>query len=360
MIKLRDDIVDLRNGFLPNDEDDSLSRILGSATASRNRGQKREPRPRGRQPGQKVGPRKAAELTGDIKMRLGKAHDLFNGQDYGEASATLMEIIRINAEVPAAWELLAAIFEEERNIKEAVTCLMFAAQVSPKTKIPWIRAATLALSQQGPDRPYFLSQAQSCFAGGIRADPKDLECRRGKAAVLEERGYLTAAVSEYKYIVTRLPEETETLSKIAELCIDNGTCQIAIDVYKRSIAHFRTLPPAQAAVFDWTQIDIYVTLYEVVGQFYNAIAALKSLSRWILGRSTEMFWDQVTLTDCEWDTDESRKITVPGFISGQHPSASYELPIEFRVKLGLYRLSIGEQEESLVCTPFRVSCSGCS
>jgi hypothetical protein len=90
MIKLRDDIVDLRNGFLPNDEDDSLSRILGSAAASRNRGQKREPRPRGRQPGQKVGPRKAAELTGDIKMRLGKAHDLFNGQDYGEASATLM------------------------------------------------------------------------------------------------------------------------------------------------------------------------------------------------------------------------------------------------------------------------------
>lgn len=316
---------------------------------SRKIGQKREPRPRGRQAGVKIGPRKNAELSGDLKLRLSRAVALQQEAKYMEAKEELSEIIRINAETPVAWELLGAIFDDEGNKDLALRCLIYAANTSPKHPAPWITAAKLAISQQGPRRPEFLEQALLCYAGGIRADPQNLFCRRQKAAILEELGRRPAAISEYRRVLGRLPTDLQVLQKIAELCIDHGKCDIAIDAYKATIAHFRKLPPELAARFDWTHVDTYVTLHEIIGYFYIAIAELKSLSRWLLGREEDLFWDQVKHNDCEYDISESRRIQISSYVPGKHPPESYELPLEFRVKLGLYRLSTKEYDEAMVC-----------
>lgn len=330
------------------DDDDPLATMLDGAV-SRKIGQKREPKPRGRQAGVKIGPRKNAELSGDLKLRLSRAVALQQEAKYIEAKEELSEIIRINAETPVAWELLGAIFDDEGNKDLALRCLIYAANTSPKHPAPWITAAKLAISQQGPRRPEFLEQALLCYAGGIRADPQNLFCRRQKAAILEELGRRPAAISEYKRVLGRLPTDLQVLQKIAELCIDHGKCDIAIDAYKTTIAHFRKLPPELAARFDWTHVDTYVTLHEIIGYFYIAIAEIKSLSRWLLGREEDVFWDQVKHNDCEYDISESRRIHISGYVPGKHPPESYELPLEFRVKLGLYRLSTKEYDEAMVC-----------
>jgi len=346
--KLRTDIENLRHGPSLDDDDIDLSSILDGTSMPRRKAQQREPRPRGRQPGQKVGPRKAAELSGDIKLRLAKAVALYEAENYVEVVGALFEIIRINAEVPAAWSLLGSIYEHDGQISRALRCMIYAAHVSPKHPGPWVAAANLAEEQEGLRRSYYLMEAQYCYGHAIRADPRNLDYRRSRAAILAELGHRNTAIKEYKNIVSREPTDTEALLRIAELCIDHGKCQIAIDVYKESIAHFRSLQAEQAAAFDWTQVDTYITLYEILGQFYSAIAELKSLSRWLLGREEESFWDQITENDCEWDVDDTRKISVVGFVSGQHPSALYELPLEFRVKLGLYRLNIRQHDEAMV------------
>ncbi len=353
--KLRAEVLQLREDHASDDEDRDVSKLLG-ISAARKRKNGKIPKPRGRRPGVKVGPRKAAELTGDLKMRLHHAEDAFMAGEYYETALIATEVIRLNAEVPKAWQLLSSCFVEAGREALAVTCLIYAAEMSPKDVGAWTQAATMALEQKSGCREYHLMQASFCYAGGIRADPKGLECRYGKAYVLEERGHRTAAISECKYILARSPQDGQILRMLAELCIDEGKPEIAIEAYKTSISYMRNSPIDEAAIFDWTQIDTYVTLYECIGQWYSAMSELKSLSRWLLLRGDELFWDEITGNDCEWDVDESRRLSVPGHVPGKHPSESYELPLELRIKLGLLRLNARNPHEAMVCILLSISC----
>lgn len=345
MKKLRNDILQLRNS-----NQNFSSTLDGTAPRTKKKpNRSKEIAPRGRQHGQKVGVRKAAELSGDIKRRLARAVTLFQNEQEYEAAEALEEIIRLNAEVPAAWLLLAGIYEDDGQIDRALRCLIMAAHTSTKSTTPWINAAVLAESQHGLEREYYLSQAQFCYSAAIRNEPKSMECRRARAAILEERGKRKTAISEYRNIATREPGDVDSLRRLAELCIDHGKAQVALDTYKESIKYFRGLDPEDAEAFDWTQVDTYITLYEVIAQYYSAIAELKSLSRWLLGREEDDFWDSITFDDSEWDIDETRKAKVPGYVSGKYPPEAYELPLEFRVRLGVFRLWIQNYDEALVC-----------
>jgi general transcription factor 3C polypeptide 3 (transcription factor C subunit 4) len=67
-----------------------------------------------------------------------------------------------------------------------------------------------------------------------------------------------------------------------------------------------------------------------------------------LGRGTEEFWDEVLGDDREWDLDNERRALVSSFDCENFPITSYGsgLPLEFRIKLGVYRLHLGNREEA--------------
>ena len=281
-------------------------------------------------------------------MRLGNAHEALLEKRFYDTATLCIEVIRLNAEVPLAWDLLSNCFIEAGRDEVALTCKIYAAEMSPRAVHTWIRAAEFALSIQTGNLRSFLVQAHYCYGGGIRADPKNLDCRYGKAHTLEQLGNIRSAISEYEKILSKKPWDTDCLGRIAELCIDHGRPETAIAVYKTAIAHYRKLPIEEAGAFDWNQVDTYITLQECMKHYYDAAKALKSLSRWLLLRGDETFWDEITGSDCEWDADDSRRAGVSGYIPGKHPSERYRLPIEFRAKLGLYRLHVGQYHEAMV------------
>ena len=93
---------------------------------------------------------------------------------------------------------------------------------------------------------------------------------------------------------------------------------------------------------DWELINIYSDLLDKRGKYETAIGRVKWLSRWKQGRSNEMCWDDLD-NDCEFDMeDEPRRVGVPQF-ERKSENATYgqTLPMEIRVKLGLFRLKKG-------------------
>jgi general transcription factor 3C polypeptide 3 (transcription factor C subunit 4) len=294
------------------------------------------------------GPRKAAEPTGDIKSRLGSANAAFIAGRYVDAALILADIIRINAETHEAWTLLAGVFEENQDIDNALKALIYAAHLRAKHTTSWYQAATLALERTGVLRHKYLLNAEFCYAAAIRADPTNLDARYRKAAVCIERGKIGPAISDYKVILARQSHDRDILRRLAELYIDQDEAGAAIELYRESIAHFRSSSSQPSQVFDWTDLDTYVTLYEHDAQYDGALQELRSLARWLSGRGAEEFWDEFPAEDCEWDSDDRRRISVLPFTPGRYPASSYgdSLPLELRVKFGVYRLHLGNHKEA--------------
>jgi general transcription factor 3C polypeptide 3 (transcription factor C subunit 4) len=309
-------------------------------------------RPRGRSGPR--GPRKAAEPTGDIKFRLSKASQAFIDENYDEAMEIVSDVIRINAETYEAWTLLASIFKELGDVEKTLTALMCAAHLRPKDVSGWLSCAQFALEETGELRKMFLTTAKLCYQSAIRADPKnDAEARCGKAAVLHELGNNSSAISEYKRVLSQNPHDPTILRLLAELYIDQDNVGAAKDLYDQAISFYKASTGAPGQLFGWSDINIYVELYAYLGQYDAAIRELKSLSRWILGRHEETWWDKVVDDDREWDADDARRMHIEEYIATHFDSQLYGegLPLELRVKLGLYRLRLGNFDEAMVWIP---------
>ncbi|TVY78404.1 Transcription factor tau subunit [Lachnellula suecica] len=292
------------------------------------------------------GPRRAAQPTGDVKMRLHAANQLFLEERYLEAKDVVFEIISINAETHEAWTLLATIWKELGEIDWALRCLMFAAHMRPKHLSSWFQLADLALNDTGDERAEYVNHASFAYSAALKVDVNNLKARLGKAQCYFDLDRMGRAVVEFKRVLELSPHNLEVLEKIAEACIDINKVDIAKDLYRKTIAHFRESPAIVGPSFGWADVDTYLELFAFAGQYDQAIKELKSLVRWLLGRDEETFWDNVTEDDREWDASNSRRLAVEAFVPDRFPNSSYGagLPLEFRIKLGLYRLRLHSPE----------------
>ncbi|CAK7230546.1 transcription factor TFIIIC subunit tfc4 [Sporothrix eucalyptigena] len=343
------------------------------------------------------GPRKAAEPSGEVKLRLQQAHQLFMDNRYEDALEALHEIIRVNAETHAAWSLLASINEDLGRREEAMMAKVFAAHLEPKNVAGWLSTADYALAEAAAAdaeeadndadedehaaaereeerqsrRLQNLQIARLCYSGAIRADKDNIPARLGKANVCLEFGQATNAATEYVRVLKRRPLALQVIRNLAEASYDSvrgsETIQAAIKAYRKTAAYLRGKSSAashsyfapyllldEGEEFSWMDITIYVELYAALDQYDEAIAVLKNLARWMLGRGgpDEAYWKDVGSTheDSEWDRyDEPRRRKVPGFQPGRYPPSTYGegLPIDLRAKLAIYRLKLGHEEEAI-------------
>lgn len=300
------------------------------------------------------GPRKAAEPTGDIKARLGQAAKAFLEGNYLEAKAMATEIIRINAETLEAWTTLASVFLELGDRNKALTAMTYAAHLEPKNIEGWLSCARLFLEETGKRRAHYLSSAFFCYGQALRIDPKNIEARLGKARIYVENDNPAGAVTEFKKVLPFRPRNVELIRELCAAHYDCGEYEIAIELYKETFAKYMANPKRFKEPLDWNDLDSYVAIYQQLDQPEAAIKELKFVSRYLLGRSSETFWDDVCKNDCEWDSDAMRRAEVPEFNADSFPSSTYGdgLPLELRTKLGLLRMDLGQQEEALVRYPF--------
>lgn len=313
------------------------------------------------------GPRQAAKPRGDITARLAKVNKAFLTGDYENALLLASEVIRINAETHQAWTSLASIFAEMGEADKSLSAMVYAAHLRSKEVGGWLRCAAFAMEivdDHGDDSK--LETARLCYAAALRAEPTNVEARLGKAHVCHRLGRLATAISDYNSILKQRPHDLDTVRKLAEACIDSRHSESAMDAATEAYRRYFELETARglASADDalWHDIGIYVDLYGSRGRYLEAIRELKSLSRWLLGRPFETYWDDETLDDREWDDDDLRRSQVPQYIAGGSGAALYgaALPLDLRARLAIYRLGLEEEKEAFVSCCHEFDCTGIS
>jgi len=313
-----------------------------------------------RPPRRKIGPRKAAKPTPDIQFRLSLARRAFEDRDYEGTIQMLSEVIRINSETYQAWTLLSTVHEELGDREKATMCLMTAAHLVPKNVPSWLNAAAYALHgvedmDDGPEKQQALERAITCYSQALTADKRNVEARVGKADCLMMQGHAALALAQYIKALEFRPLNIRTVRNMADVALDmkdpRRPAEGAKRAYRRIIDHLQASGTLEAeeGLFEWSDLRIYLEFFGILEQWGEAARELKEISRWLLGRRDEGFWDEWVDDDREWDLNDDRRIEVlDKFEPTRFPLDSYGggLPVDLRAKLYVYRHKLGMEYEA--------------
>lgn len=274
--------------------------------------------------------------------------------DLQEAKDLIFDVIRINAETHQAWTTLSSIFREEGHMDKALMSMVYAAHLLKEVPV-WLRCANFALEVAEEHPGVDLNTARMCFAAAINIDSRNTDARLGRAMVCQRLGHASVAVGDYKFVLAERPLDLDLIRKLAEACMDTKdvakAAGSAISAYDTLFRHTAAYPDAgEAAQISWYDVGIYSELLAHSERPRDAILQLKALSRRLLGRRGEVFWDQWQEDDREFDEDESRRMEVPEYHHGSvdHMAYGLGLPKDLRVRLAIYRLTAGDTQEALV------------
>ncbi|KAL3472938.1 hypothetical protein BJX99DRAFT_272641 [Aspergillus californicus] len=292
------------------------------------------------------GPRKPLEPSPEFKLLHSEATSAFIDGDYERAIDSVKRAIQINPEMFAAHSLLSEIFLAQGEKEKAVTALFSGAHTRPRDSGVWAKVARMILEQAGDDRQSALADVLYCYSRVVEIDPRNLNARFERAGICRELGHNGRAVTEYERILKDLPNDVRTLRLLAEIYIEQNEYQKAVDQWSTSIGQFMTENCEETPEFTWSDANIYIELYSYLNQYYEGLKALKTVSRWLLGREDDVMWADFDEDDREWDADDSpRRIKAAGYVPNRWPRDSYGLglPLELRIKMGIFRLKMGSE-----------------
>ena len=291
--------------------------------------------------GMKKGLRKPIEPTPEFKALHSQATMAFIDRNYEEAENLTLQALLINPEMYPAHNLLSEIHAARGDNEKALSAAWNGAHTRPRDPEMWSRIARLILGREDEDRDSTLRDAIYCYNRILYVDSSNVEARYQRAALNHELGHKRKAANEYEQLIKHLPHDTTILRHLAEIYIDLDEPDNALSHYEASIHHFQSVEPCEVTSLTWSDVNIVCELYGAQRRYDEGITVLKTLSRWLLGRAKEKCWEAFHEDDREWDLeDHPRRNDVPGFLPGEHDVTSYGdgLPLELRVKLGVFRL----------------------
>ena len=333
---------------------DELSHNLHGRSLSRGRRRGRGALRGGRGgKGIKRGPRKPLDPSPEFKQLHSQAILAFIEQDYDLAEERVQQAIRTNPEMFQAHSLLSEIHLARGDKGKALIALFHGAHTRPRDPEVWMTVAQLLLDRAGDDRVAGARDAIYCYNRIIEIDVTNTEARYHRATLNLELGYANKAAYDYDKLLILCPHDTTVLRHIAEVCIEAGDVNRAIDLYNTSITYYKNIEPSKVKSFSWTDANSYAELFLHSSRSIEGISCIKSLSRWLLDRGDDKFWDHYAGDDRELDLDDdTRRGGVAEFIPGRHDRWKYGegLPLELRIKLGILRLKLADDmfEEAMV------------
>ncbi|KAI1942976.1 transcription factor TFIIIC subunit tfc4 [Ophidiomyces ophidiicola] len=301
------------------------------------------------------GPRKPVEPSVEFKDLHSAATLAFIDTDYDRAIVLVKQAIQINPEMFVAHSLLSEIFLAQGHKSKALAALFSGAHTRPKDPAVWLKVAKMISEHAGDDKTAALQDMVYCYSRVIEIEPKNYGMRFERASLYRQLNHNGRAIQEYEKLLKDVPHNTPALRQLAEAYIDLNDVERAKTLYDESISYYSSLPLENATDFDWSDVNIYVELFGYQKDFWGGLRALRSLSRWLLGRKDETEWDLLWEDDREWDAeDHPRRIDTRWFTPCKYPLELYGLglPLELRVKLGIYRLKMGVEFRDEALTHF--------
>ncbi|KAL8687774.1 MAG: hypothetical protein Q9218_006150 [Villophora microphyllina] len=309
------------------------------------------------QKGTKRGPRKALEPSNEFKSLHAQATMAFIDKDYESAEKFTLQAIVQNSEMYAAYSLLSEIHTARGDHDGAITALFSGAHTRPRDTQAWLIVAQLLLARADVEETLALTDVVYCYSRIIQIDTANVDARHQRAVLNLRLGHKGRAAQDYERLLRTLPHNLGILRSLAEIYTKTKYAYRAINHYNTSIRFYEVEEPQQATSVSWSDVNVYVELFANQGQYDKAMSKLKSLSRWLLGRRGDPMWENFNEDDREWDVEDyPRRNLVHGFRSKSFDSESYGkgLPLELRVKLGVYRLKSSHYSIEEALSHFRM------
>ncbi|KAK5173018.1 transcription factor TFIIIC subunit tfc4 [Saxophila tyrrhenica] len=303
----------------------------------------RKARPRGRGRGKAI-----ADPGHEYKTLQARATTAYLDNDLEAAKEYTLAALKVNPEVWASYSLLFEITQKQGLEIESIQVLASGAPVKrdPET---WVEVANRLRALKGEDiseveREFVLK----CYEEAIKLEANNFSARRARMQLYCEVGYWHKARKECATILSLHPENLEILWQYAKLCDTSGLLDDirgAIDFYQRAFYLQSNQPTFGPAEEQWDHLNMYLEMVIKTGPAWKGLQDLKRIARWFLGRHRERFWEDVTQDDREFDEGPERRILLPqvqlGLASQDSSLYGLGLPIELRVKLGIFRLQMG-------------------
>lgn len=307
------------------------------------------PRGEGRRKADRTGGMKTAEPGPEFKRLQALATTNFLNQDLEAAADNAREAVKSNPEIFAAHSLLSEILLAQGKERDSLTVLLAGAHTKRDSDL-WYTVARKTIELAGEKRSRLdLEQAIYCYTWAIKLEPTDYESRREKLNLLLELDELPRARKECNMMVKARPYDLSIIKQYADLCthsIHSTEVQRAREAYDRAIEFYSKGKSLGLPDTQWSHVNVYIDLVEDGETVQATLQRLKQLSRWLLGRKDDTWWDDIEGDDREFDLEDvPRRIQLPQFKESkfQNKPDMYGagLPMELRVKMGVYRTKMG-------------------
>ncbi|CAN9305734.1 unnamed protein product [Alternaria alternata] len=321
-----------------------------------NNGARPTPKKKRGKPGREKGPRgprPVADPGAEWKSLQQQANAKFIARDYEAALVFAQQAIQLNPEIFDAYNIASEIYTEMGREEDSLAVLLAGA---PTKRDPGLWQYIIERIQQlDPEKhPQFTDENKSaailpCLNEIILLN-NDYEARSHKLEIEAQLGRSSKCVAlGLKMLKTRKEQGEDPDTSVLKIMAMMGTASPKqtrihlnklLNSFEEAIDVF-TQPDRDPVnnELDWELINIYLDLLDRAGSYEAGVVRLKELARWKQGRRSETFWDKLE-DDCEFDIeDEPRRVTVPPFVrKSQDATYGSTLPLEIRVKLGLFRL----------------------
>jgi general transcription factor 3C polypeptide 3 (transcription factor C subunit 4) len=347
----------------------------GHTGSASTRGAGRKRGKQGRAPGPR-GPRAVADPGKEWKSLQRQANDKFIAGDYEEALSFAQQAIQLNPEIFDAYNIASEIYAAMGREEDSLSVLVAGAPTRRDAGL-WQDIVERITNLDPEQHPQYTDEAKDaailpCLNEIILLN-NDYEVRSHKLEIEARLGRSSKCVLlGIKMLKTRKEQGEDPDPNVLKIMAMMGTSSARqtkmhlkklVNSFEEAIDVF-TEPgrdPDDNAL-DWELINIYLDLLDRAGSYSTGVTRLKALSRWKQGRSNETYWNEEE-DDREFDVeDEPRRIAVSQFTrSSQDAKYGSTLPLEIRVKLGLFRLrkSKNDFEEAMVSYIFNASLYNC-
>ncbi|GAM87484.1 hypothetical protein ANO11243_055090 [Dothideomycetidae sp. 11243] len=302
---------------------------------------------------------KPADPGEAFKRQQALATEKYVSGDFEGAADLARAAVRSNPEIFAAHSLLSEVLLAQGKERDSLTVLLAGAHTKRDPEL-WHHVAqrTRALAGPTPDMES-LDTAAYCYGWAIRLNGQDYEARRQRLNLLLESFTISGnsrtsgwARNECRAMLKLKPSDILVAREFAELAalskIDTEI-KLARELYDGALVTYSdstSLGPNPSEDEQWNHVLAYVGLVERMEGTVTAISHFKRLARQVQKRRDQVFWDDFPNDDREFDSEgSSRKEQMPHYhklkAAGSIGMRS-NLPMDMRVKLGLYRLALGE------------------
>jgi general transcription factor 3C polypeptide 3 (transcription factor C subunit 4) len=290
--------------------------------------------------------RKAPVLSPEFQRLNGLMTQAYMKEDYDEALEYALEAVKLNPEYFPLHGIIAEILDLKGRPGDAIGALFAGVHSSRNPENWWF--VVDRLNTLGGDEDEKRQKLGYCYSTLIVLNQNDYQAKLGRAKLYCHSGHHKRARNDCEALLKMNPNDGDVVQLYANVCIEMDDPEVALASFEEFITHCTEEETPDSTNLSWAAISSYVDILIQLEEYDKALKRFKSLSRWILGRGTETFWDDYD-DDREWDPyPDPRRKRVRRFRLGTFDENTYGLglPIEFRVRLGVLRILNSDAADS--------------